>query len=117
MLNAQNPLSTFISLKQEFLAENPIGQQEAEMLSFEEILAQMGSLSVEDQEHILDVMNDWCKDHFNQFIDSNFGGEQSQKFWDRKRREHKEFVSFMDRVDTLQATNQTQSEFGGWFWQ
>ena len=116
MLNVNAPHITFISLKNEFQAENPIGEQQAEMLTFEEMFVRVKSLSVEEQAQVFDEMDCWCKSHFFTHIDGNWG-EQSQAFWGRKRDEKREFEDFIERVTDHTWTTKIPTDFGGWFWE
>lgn len=112
----KNILTIFQSLFSQF-RENGISSQQAERLAFEELFSLVKSLPNADQGSALDDMNDWLKDHFFQYIESDFGGEQTQAFWDRKRSEKRDFADFMERVDTHIGLQKLTTEFGEWFWQ
>lgn len=113
-LSVQNPLITFIALTNSFSNEGN-SQQASEFLAFEEMFAQVQSLSVEDQVEILNEMDCWCKDHFNQFIDGIWG-EQSPAFWNRKKEEKADFIDFMERVSDHTWNGKIPTDFGDWLW-
>lgn len=111
----KNMIANFQLLFSQF-RENGVSSQKAEMLAFEEMFAQVKELNEEDQESALDDMDDWLKDHFFQNIEGEFG-EQTQTFWNRKRTEKREFVDFMERIDTHIGLQKLTTDFGSWFWQ
>lgn len=109
-----NPIATFINLTNSFSNEGN-GKQASEFLALEEMFAQVQSLSVEDQVEILNEMDCWCKDHFFKFIEGNWG-EQSQAFWNRKRKEKADFISFMERISEHTFSLVYSTDFGDWLW-